>query len=390
MRIQRHNGMKNPVDLIGRRFGKLQVIGFAENDHNYHRQWECICDCNPDKSVIIPSARLAGTAGTSVSCKECGRYGQAKIKREQLIGKKVGQLLVLEEMPFHSRDGGRRMKCRCDCGCELVVLVNNLLGGRSMACTSCPKKLTKGQAAFNKLYRSYRSKAEKRGLEFSLSEELFHLLTQGCCHYCGRSPCQSVNGTSKVKCYGDYIYNGLDRLDSSLGYTAANVVSCCGMCNELKNSLSSDEFFSTIKLIYKHRISDGDRSDFNRLVEEPFDVLRPAFRLLYSKYQHNAKDRGVAFALSTQDFYVLTKRPCFYCGRLPFRKQKYGGAKPGYKFDEYIYNGIDRVSPEAGYVSGNVRSACGVCNRMKVDYAEGEFLGKIQAICYQHNLATLD
>lgn len=47
-------------------------------------------------------------------------------------------------------------------------------------------------------------------------------------------------------------YSGLDRIDSSLGYTYGNVVPCCGECNGMKSNHSLDQFFVLLERIRAH------------------------------------------------------------------------------------------------------------------------------------------
>lgn len=43
-------------------------------------------------------------------------------------------------------------------------------------------------------------------------------------------------------------YNGLDRVDSNLGYVAGNVVPCCRWCNQAKSSRPVGEFLTWLRL----------------------------------------------------------------------------------------------------------------------------------------------
>lgn len=119
-----------------------------------------------------------------------------------------------------------------------------------------PKKmgwrLEPGEAAFNDLYYQYKRTALQRNLDFSLSEQIFRDLTKQNCYYCGREPHRIKKGQGKTS--GDYIYNGIDRVDNSLGYTKTNVVSCCFDCNSAKNCLSTEEFLQLIENIYNKHI----------------------------------------------------------------------------------------------------------------------------------------
>ena len=76
-------------------------------------------------------------------------------------------------------------------------------------------------------------------------------MTQENCFYCGNKP----NQTIKAKGHnGDFVYNGIDRIDSSKGYVKGNVVPCCGRCNEAKMAISHKEFLSWVEQVYSHSI----------------------------------------------------------------------------------------------------------------------------------------
>ena len=48
--------------------------------------------------------------------------------------------------------------------------------------------------------------------------------------------------------------NGLDRVDSSKGYTIDNVVPCCAICNTAKNKMTQKEFKEWIKTVYENYV----------------------------------------------------------------------------------------------------------------------------------------
>lgn len=92
---------------------------------------------------------------------------------------------------------------------------------------------------FNNVLCNYKSNAKRRGLEFNIPVALFYVLTQSRCYYCGCKPAAVSTNSYRTDCF---VYNGLDRLDSGLGYTPENVVSCCKFCNWAKSDRSSDDF----------------------------------------------------------------------------------------------------------------------------------------------------
>jgi 5-methylcytosine-specific restriction endonuclease McrA len=67
------------------------------------------------------------------------------------------------------------------------------------------------------------------------------------CYYCGHIP--------DIKNPAANPYNGIDRLDSSLGYVPGNIVTACRQCNIAKHVMSEVDFFSLVKRIAnKHKL----------------------------------------------------------------------------------------------------------------------------------------
>ena len=94
-------------------------------------------------------------------------------------------------------------------------------------------------SSFRELYRTYKKRAIKEGLEFNLNENDFYYLTSQPCSYCAAPPSHRVSKRGKKS----YIYNGLDRHDSGKGYTLKNCRPCCWNHNRLKGNLSYVEFY---------------------------------------------------------------------------------------------------------------------------------------------------
>ena len=80
-------------------------------------------------------------------------------------------------------------------------------------------------------YLQYRQSAKKRSIKFNLTEEEFCSIAYTPCVYCG-----------EIQESG----NGLDRVDSSKGYSIDNCVSCCKVCNYAKHVQSKEEFKNSI------------------------------------------------------------------------------------------------------------------------------------------------
>lgn len=77
-------------------------------------------------------------------------------------------------------------------------------------------------------YRALLKGAVKRGLEVSLTADEYYTLHSDPCFYCGDSLPETGHG--------------IDRKDSSVGYTRSNCRPCCTICNIAKNNMSENEF----------------------------------------------------------------------------------------------------------------------------------------------------
>ena len=192
-------------------------------------------------------------------------------KFKDLTGNIYGKLTVIK---FHdwlikSNNKGRvsRFLCQCSCGNEKVILGTCLIQGLTKSCGCLQKDITfkidkrikhsKIGGGFNDLVNVYKRGAKSRNLEFSLSEDYFKELTSGNCHYCGNPPLNIRKTQSKLHPLAkDYVFNGVDRVNSSIGYIKNNVVSCCHTCNMMKRSLPYNEFLLKIEMIYEKLIKN--------------------------------------------------------------------------------------------------------------------------------------
>jgi len=86
--------------------------------------------------------------------------------------------------------------------------------------------------------RIYIGRANKKGIEFSLSIEEFNAICSSRCVYCGSG--------NKI---------GIDRKDSSIGYVIDNCQPACSTCNMMKYTSDEDSFLQQIIRIYKHRLT---------------------------------------------------------------------------------------------------------------------------------------
>jgi hypothetical protein len=240
-------------DLTGQRFGRLialKKVNKPEKSKRVNSFWLCKCDCGNEK--IINMQELTNGNTQSCGCK----IHEPSHQLEDLTGQKFGRLIVINRAE-NSRNNRVRWLCKCDCGKETITASSNLKNGTVVSCGCYSRKihsLPNGEAAKNDLLGSYKRNAKNRNLSFELSKEEFLELTKQNCFYCGKEPSTIRKNNSNN---GDYIYNGIDRIDSSKGYTKENTVSCCSQCNMFKNKYLQSDFFEWIKTVHSNLTNKG-------------------------------------------------------------------------------------------------------------------------------------
>lgn len=132
-------------------------------------------------------------------------------------------------------------------------------------------KVPNTEASWNRLYDSYKRNGLRRKFDFSLTKEEFKNLSLKNCYYCNAIPSREYNcyknkkdGSPKRKRKSieiiqqlekaTIIVNGVDRKINSIGYTSANCLPCCQLCNKMKSNLSFEDFLTQIQKIWINKI----------------------------------------------------------------------------------------------------------------------------------------
>lgn len=215
---------------IGKVFGQYTVIEYIGRD-KYNKP-VVIAKCSCGRECTINYFNLKN--GHSTKCLSC-RYKSQEIDRS---GSHIGMLTAIQSTNKRQR-GGIIWLWQCDCGNpELVeARFDYVSSGYIVCCKNCTKENKRKlfQPAY-KILLEYRNGAKKRNLEWDLdSEDYFLEVIDSPCVFCGVSRS-----------------GGIDRIDSSKGYTRNNVQSCCQICNIMKNDYNQDQFLEHIKQIYRY------------------------------------------------------------------------------------------------------------------------------------------
>jgi hypothetical protein len=99
------------------------------------------------------------------------------------------------------------------------------------------------------MYKRYLSHVSDHQLVSTISLDEFTSLVNSPCVYCGTPP-ETIQEKLPLMFKSKQPINGIDRLDTSLGYVQGNVVSCCRICNMMRRNLPIDIFLSHIEKIH--------------------------------------------------------------------------------------------------------------------------------------------
>lgn len=193
--------------------------------------------------------------------------GRKSKPHEDLTGKRFSGLVVksMEKSVGRTPDVWMCV-CQCDCGRYVTVRKSSLIQGKAVRCghlcdvykhksgwkikNSLPK-LPINVVARHSIYASCKHGAKNRGINFDINESDFEKLISLPCRYCG-NPHGNAAKYSRRGEHTVIMWNGLDRIDSSFGYSMDNVAPCCGSCNKAKQSMSESQFKEFITRIYEH------------------------------------------------------------------------------------------------------------------------------------------
>ena len=323
-------------DIIGQRFNRLIVL--AETKSGRRARVLCSCDCGQEK-VILKQNVVNG------STKSCGCLHAPVIPP----GTVFNRWTVLEKVRY---ENVWKYRCRCSCGTERLVNGVTLKRGTSKSCGCLAfeiKSLPPGEAMFNQVLSDYRNNASRRNLLFDLTREDAWALFTAECFYCGAPPSSVKRGHGHRT--GVFTYNGIDRKNSSKGYTTDNCVTSCSVCNHHKRTQTVEEFFTWIGYL----LDPDTRPNPTTKVT----LTDSQIRHQWGVYRRSARLRDLSFALDFGVFGQMLQASCSYCGAPPSNRKR---TKSGLT---YLYGGIDRADNLEGYTEENCVPCCWNCNWAK-------------------------
>lgn len=184
------------------------------------------------------------------------------------VGDRYGRLVVISLAGKNSKNKYLWL-CKCDCGNEKVIVGENLSSGKTKSCGCLRAEfLSKSdwqfklhedreKALLKVQYSHLKRRDRNKGFNATIDFETFTTLSKSPCKYCGVTHSREIEDRSS-ECknrarLSDYVLmcNGIDRIDSSEGYSKSNCVPCCKFCNTAKNTMSDLDFFSWVRRVYE-------------------------------------------------------------------------------------------------------------------------------------------
>jgi len=324
-------------------------------------QYKCLCNCGNYFTISHQSILKKANPCS------CQRY-------LNIQGKKIFKLTVIKRVD-------KKWLCKCDCGIEKLITYNALKNNtKSCGCFNKERIKTIHKnftvKKFEPKIASARRAWKNKYSDGNLSFDDFLSLSNKNCHYCGQEPNQIFNMftdkySKKSKEQGDFIYNGLDRLNSNLPHNIENVVPCCYTCNRFKSNLDVNDFLNKMLSIK----------------EKPF-VQHIVNNYTFNKYQISNFKKIWSDSYNKEiplDFFIsISQENCFYCNQKPSNYSHYQYSNK-YSFEArnygmIYYSGLDRYNNLPKHEIFDVVPCCKHCNFAKSNMTPNQFFNHINKI----------
>lgn len=124
------------INLLGKKFGRLTVIAFAER-RGGRLYWECECECGARKVIDGASLRSGNTKSCGCLQKESATQNIKGRRKpvEDISGRRFGRLTAVKWC------GGSYWECLCDCGKTCVSSASLLKRGKTKSCGCLAKEV---------------------------------------------------------------------------------------------------------------------------------------------------------------------------------------------------------------------------------------------------------
>lgn len=196
------------MNITGQRYGKLTVKSYVGKS-----KWLCVCDCGNE--TVVRQGNLTGC-----HTKSCGCY-----KTENIIGKKFGRLVVIQNVGKNKRNHNLYL-CKCDCGNEKIICSGSIKSGNTKSCGCLTKEIAsqnnrKHGKRNTKLYSTYNSMKQRCA---NIKDKYAHIYSlrniKVCEEWLGENGFLNFYEWAINNGYKEYL--SIDRIDNNKGYSPDN------------------------------------------------------------------------------------------------------------------------------------------------------------------------
>lgn len=115
--------------ILGKKFGRLTVIGISDTKVGNRPTLICSCECGNDNFLVQRKKLLSGHT------KSCGCLQQETRKSNSLLtGKVFDRLTVIRPTEERDKKGLIKWECKCDCGNKINISTTELTTGNTKSC----------------------------------------------------------------------------------------------------------------------------------------------------------------------------------------------------------------------------------------------------------------
>lgn len=126
------NAMPKLIDLTGRTFGRLKVIGRDESRKSKYVYWLCECQCENKTIVSVRGWNLKKESTMSCGCLNCENIHRKRRNGLDISERQFG--LLTAKYYVKSGKNGAIWHCECACGNTIETYVSYLTRGNVNSC----------------------------------------------------------------------------------------------------------------------------------------------------------------------------------------------------------------------------------------------------------------
>lgn len=152
------------------------------------------------------------------------------------------------------------------------------------------------------------------------------------------------------------------------GRTKRTIYQCLCKCGNTFLARSKDITNNKIKSCGCFHKETSSKTGKANKKETKYVLINSAYHSYFSR----AKKKNLIFSLTKEEFTNITTKNCEYCGIEPKQNFYYYKTKENNN-DKILFNGLDRIDSNEGYLLDNVVPCCKTCNFAKNSLRLQEF-----------------